>query len=251
MGGEGGDEGQKAEEADKEEQRGSRRIKRQRATATASRAGRDRAHTSTGSAGGGCVAAALHAVLAGPADHFRRGAGTARPLCHLLLGAVVPVGRGGAAAAAAILALLITTVLQRVQFPRASRGPPPTKAELAQTYQQAAAALLEHQHTALRQIQRWSDADHPPPDTPPPHARRRPERRDEAGLSWQELHSSMVAYYPFAIGFEADAAANRRSSVRWLPGRRRWGLQTGLPWRSKGLTWCCAICAQPAARSLR
>lgn len=82
------------------------------------------------------------------------------------------------------MALLITTVLQRVQFPRASRGPPPTMAEPAQTHQQAAAALLEHQHTALRRIQRWSGADRPLFDTLFSFARRRPERRDEAGLSW-------------------------------------------------------------------
>lgn len=119
----------------------------------------------------------------------------------VIFGSVLSGRAATVAGAETIMAPLITTNPQRVQLHSGSS----TIADLVEEYQKVNIASLEHQHISLRHIQRWAGADRPLFDTLFSFVHKVSAPGDSL---WEEVESSTVADYPFAIEFEADVDAD-------------------------------------------
>ena len=115
----------------------------------------------------------------------------------VLSGRTVPVEN-----AHSILAPCITTVPQRVRIDHSQ-----SIQSIIQSAQEGFAESIEHQHTALRAIHRWIEAEGPLFDSLFTYARKRGE--PEWSHLWREVESSMSSGFPLAVEIVADQKTNR------------------------------------------
>ena len=114
----------------------------------------------------------------------------------ILSGRTVPIEN-----ADTILAPCITTIPQRVRI-----KPSDNLAETLGSAQQGFVDSLEHQHTALRDIHRWVNAEKPLFDTLFSYTKKPGPAQWES--LWKELESDMSGEFPLAIEVVADSQAD-------------------------------------------
>lgn len=104
-----------------------------------------------------------------------------------------------------IVAPCITTIPQRVNF----RTDCSTIVDIVKGAQQGFVASLEFQHTALRHIHRWLEAENPLFDCLVSYIQTKDSKHSPYPHLWTELEGSMPNDFPFSIEFEANHEAGR------------------------------------------
>ncbi|RDW69259.1 hypothetical protein BP6252_08279 [Coleophoma cylindrospora] len=102
-----------------------------------------------------------------------------------------------------LLAPAITTVPQRLDL-RNANG---TVVDLLSTIQKSSGQLIQYQHTSLRLVHRWVEADRPLFNTLLSYIK--PGAQPSYDDVWNEVNSYMPPDYPFAVEFEANASSDQ------------------------------------------
>lgn len=104
-----------------------------------------------------------------------------------------------------IVAPCITTIPQRVNLETSSS----TVVDIVKLAQLGFAESLEYQHTALRHIHRWVEAEKALFDCLVTYVRKRKPKPESQPQLWTEQESSMTHDFPLSVEFEADHENNR------------------------------------------